>query len=73
MWEKNKGTIECDKSIIICDVSTTQCEDGTIKCDILVTWYSRLFTSGYCTPKKKEGYYRIALNFKVKISLYELC
>ena len=22
MWEKNKGTIECDKSIIKCDVGT---------------------------------------------------
>ena len=28
---KNKGTIECNKSIITCDISTTQCEDCTIK------------------------------------------
>ena len=28
---KNKGTTECDKSIVICDVDTTQCKDGTIK------------------------------------------
>ena len=34
---KNKGTIECDKSIITYDVSTTQCEDGTLKCNVLVT------------------------------------
>ena len=31
MWEKNKGTTECDKIIVTCDVSITQCEDGTIK------------------------------------------
>ena len=31
MWEKNKGTTECDKSTITCDVSTTQCENCTIK------------------------------------------
>ena len=24
MWEKNKGTIECDKNMIACDVGTTQ-------------------------------------------------
>ena len=30
---KNKGTTECDKSIIICDFGTAQCEDGTIKCE----------------------------------------
>ena len=52
---KNKGTTECDKSTVICDISTTQCDDGTIKCDILVTWYSRLLSSGYHTPPKKGG------------------
>ena len=57
--KKNKGTIECDKSTVICDISTTQCDDGTIKCDILVTWYSRLLSSGYHTPQKKGGYARI--------------
>ena len=50
---KNKRTAEYNKSTIIFDVSTTQCEDGTIKCDVLVTWYSKLSTSGYRTPKKK--------------------
>ena len=30
---KNKGTIECDKSIITCDVGTAQFEDSTIKCE----------------------------------------
>ena len=50
---KNKGTAKCDKSTVTCDVSITQCEDDTIKYDILVTWYSRLPTSGYCTPQKK--------------------
>ena len=52
---KNKGTTECDKSIVTCDISTTQCDDGTIKCDILVTWYSRLLSSGYQPPKKRGG------------------
>ena len=36
MWKKktkNKGTTECDKSIITCDFGTAQCEDGTIKCE----------------------------------------
>ena len=50
---KNKGTTVCDKSTVTYDVSTTQCEDSTIKCDVLVTWYSKLSTSGYRTPKKK--------------------
>ena len=31
--EKNKGTIECDKSIVTCDVDTMQCEDIIIKCE----------------------------------------
>ena len=34
MWEKKyKGTIECNKSAVICDVGTAQCEDDTIKCE----------------------------------------
>ena len=34
MWEKkNKGTIECEKSIVTCDVGTAQFEDSTIKCE----------------------------------------
>ena len=33
MLEKNKGTIECDKSTVTYNVSTAQCEDGTIKCE----------------------------------------
>ena len=43
MWEKNKGTIKYDKSIVTCDVSIAQCEDvtsnvrkknkGTTECD----------------------------------------
>ena len=53
MWEQNKEITESDKSTVIYDVSTTQCEDGTIKCDVLLTWYSRLSTSGYCTSQKK--------------------
>ena len=59
---KNKGTTKCDKSIVICDVSTTQCEDNTIKCDVLVTRYSKLPTSGYCT-KKGGGGVTIELTF----------
>ena len=51
--KKNKVTTEYDKSTVTCDVSITQYEDGTIKCNVLVTWYSRLSTSGYCTPSKK--------------------
>ena len=31
MWEKNKWTIEYDKSIVTCDVGTAQFEDSTIK------------------------------------------
>ena len=61
MWEKNKGTTECDKSIVTYDVGTVQCEDGIIKYDVLLTWYSRLSTSGYRTPQKRE-YGRITLN-----------
>ena len=33
MWEKKKGTTECDKSTVTCDVGTAQCEDDTIKCE----------------------------------------
>ena len=33
MWEKNKGTTECDKSSVTYDVSTAFCETGTIKCE----------------------------------------
>ena len=39
--------------LVLYDVSTTQCEIGTIKCDVLITWYNRLPTSGYYTPKKR--------------------
>ena len=53
MWEKNKETIKCDKRIVTCNIGTAQCEDETIKCDVLITWYSQLPTSGYCTQKKK--------------------
>ena len=72
---KNKVNTLCDKSTVTCDVSTTQCEDGTIKYDVLVTWYSKLPTSGYRTPKKKDGYARIilltnALRALISISLY---
>jgi len=30
---KNKGTSECDMSIVTSDVSTTQYEDSIIKCE----------------------------------------
>ena len=33
MREKNKGTIKCDKRIVICDVGTAQYEDETSKCE----------------------------------------
>ena len=33
IWEKNKGTTECEKRTITCDVETTQYEDGTVKCE----------------------------------------
>ena len=33
MWEKNKGTIECDKSTVTYDVDIAQCENDTIKCE----------------------------------------
>ena len=44
---KNKGIAKCDKTTVTCDI-------GTVKCEDLVTWYSRLRTSGYCTPLKVE-------------------
>ena len=52
MWEKNKETIKCDKRTVTCNIGIAQCEDGTIKWDVLITWYSQLPTSGYCTKKK---------------------
>ena len=61
MWEKSKGTTEYDKKTVTCDVGTTQCEDGFVKYEKKVTWYSRLSTSGYCTPFF-GGYGRITLN-----------
>ena len=33
MWEKNRATTECHKSIVTSDVGTAQCEDSTIKCE----------------------------------------
>ena len=33
MWEKSKGTTQCDKRIATCDVGTTQCGDETFKCE----------------------------------------
>ena len=30
--KKNKGTIECDKSIVTCNVDIAQYENDTIKC-----------------------------------------
>ena len=33
MFEKGKGTTQCDKRIFIRDVGTAQCEDGTMKCE----------------------------------------
>ena len=32
MWEKNKGTNECDKITIICNIGITQCDNETVKC-----------------------------------------
>ena len=31
MWEKGKGTTQCDKRTVIYDVGTAQCEDEIIK------------------------------------------
>ena len=58
--KKNKGTTKCGKKTVTYDVEIAQCEDETIKCDVLVTWYSRLSTSGY-HPPQKMGYSRITL------------
>ena len=33
MWEKGRGTTQCDKRTVICDVGTTQCDDRTVKCE----------------------------------------
>ena len=33
MFEKGKGTTQCDKRIFIRDVGTAQCKDGTVKCE----------------------------------------
>ena len=33
MWEKNKGTTECEKITITCDIGIAQYENGTIKCE----------------------------------------
>ena len=33
MWEKSKGTIQCDKRAVIRDIGTAQCEDRTVKCE----------------------------------------
>ena len=33
MWEKNKGTTECDKRIVTCDVGTAQCDYEAVKCE----------------------------------------
>ena len=30
---KNKGTAECDKSIVTYDIGTAQCEDETVMCE----------------------------------------
>ena len=30
---KNKGTSECNKSIVTYDIGTAQCENDTIKCE----------------------------------------
>ena len=33
MWEKSKGTTECEKITITCNVGTAQCENEIIKCE----------------------------------------
>jgi len=67
MWEKNKGTIKCDKRIVKYDIRTAQYEDEIIKCDVLITWYNKLPISGYCTKKKCTAKLLI---FKIVISIY---
>ena len=51
---KIKETTKCDKRTITYDIGTTQCDDETIKSGVMITWYSKLPTSGYHTQKKKE-------------------
>ena len=53
--KKKKKTTKCDKRTFTCDVGTAQCENETVKCEKNVTWYIRLFTSGYRTPFFWEG------------------
>ena len=53
--KKKKRTTKCDKRIVTYDVGIAQCEDEIVKCNVLISWYSRLCTSGYCTPFKKGG------------------
>ena len=67
--EKNKGTTKCDKRTITCDVRIAQCKDETIKFDILVTWYSRLPTNEYYTPKAKGLFIKLKY---LKISSIDL-
>ena len=33
MWEKKKGTIKFDKSMVTCNVGTAQCDDRIVKCE----------------------------------------
>ena len=33
VWEKSKGTVQCDKRTAICDIGIAQYEDETIKCE----------------------------------------
>ena len=33
MWEKNNGTIKCDKRTVTYDVEIAQYEDRTVKCE----------------------------------------
>ena len=33
MWEKNKGTTECEKRTVTCNVRTAQYENRTVKCE----------------------------------------
>ena len=54
MWRKKKGTTKCDKRIVTCNVGPAQYKDETIKYEDLITWYSRLPTSRYHTPKKRR-------------------
>ena len=61
-----KKKTKCDKRIVKCDIGIAQCEDGIVKCDVLVTWYSRLLTSEYCTKKKKR-------RNTVELSLMYIC